>query len=329
MFQTAYSGGGGYSGGQGLSVGGLSPGAGGVTPQSVQAGSGHSVSAEATIPDMMNVYNQLLGLNVQNYNSMLGQYAQAQGNLGAGLANNSANYSNLYSGIRDTLGVGGGGWGVALPGANAIEESFAQARGKIRSGMISQGLGNSTVAASMQNQAALAAGRAYGELGANLANTAAGYAARIGLEQAQAYQQGLGMQAQLAGQHLNNLGQYRFANTAGNLTGRYSAAAANYGGGGGGGGYRGSGGGSGGGGGNNGMLGFGGLGATTLGWMGGGSGYLGHSGMAPYAYDPYAGGGGGFGGFSGGGFGGGYLDAGSMSGGDFYGGDLGGSSVFV
>lgn len=242
MFQAAGVGGGGYSFG-GIGAAPLSAGAGGITPQSVRAGSGSTASASAVLPDMMNVYNQLLGLNMQNYNSMMGQYTQAQNNLSSGLAGLSGAYSNLYGGIRDTLGVGGGGWGVAQPGANAIEESFAQARGNITQGMINQGLGNSTVAAALQNQQALMSARAYGELGAQLANTAAGYAAQIGLAQANAYQQGLGMQAQLAGQHLGNMAQYRFQNTAGDLTGQFSAGQASMQGGGGG--YRGSGGGGG------------------------------------------------------------------------------------
>jgi hypothetical protein len=330
MFQAAGIGGGGYGGlgghggGGAMSFGALGAGAGGVTPQSIRAGSGGAVSGEAVIPDMMNVYNQLLGMNVQNYNNILGAYGNAQNQLASGLAGSTQGFSDLYRGITQTLGVGGTGWGVALPGANAIEESFAKARGDIKSGMISQGLGNSTVAAALQNQQALHASRAFGELGANLANTAAGYAAQIGLAQQQQYMQGLGLQNQLANNYLNTLGQYRFANTAGDLVGRYSAASQGGGGYGGGGGFRGSGGSSGG----SGMLGWGGLGATTLGWMGGGSGYLGHSGAyAPWGSLDGYGRGYGAGGYSSGG----YLDAGSMTGADFYGSgfDLGGGTVYV
>lgn len=292
MFQAA-----GYGGG-GLGAGAIDWGAGGVTPGSIRAGQGQSVSGEAIIPAMGQVYSQLLGLNVGNYNQILSGYQQAQSNLSAGLAGSSAGYGNLYSGIRDTLGVGGGGWGVAQPAANAIQEQFARSRGDIMSGMINSGLGNSTVAAAMQNQNALGASRAYGELGNQLANTAAGYAANIGLQQQQAYMQGLGMQSQMANNYLNTLGQYRFQNTAGDLVGRYSASSSGAGGGGGGGGFRGSGGGGSGGG--SGMLGWGGLGADT-GWMNARPAYLGHA--------PMWGGGGDLG-FSGGGMGG-------------YGGDLG------
>lgn len=278
MLQAAGVGGGGYSFG-GMGAAPLSAGAGGVTPQSVRAGSGSTASASAVLPDMMNVYNQLLGLNMQNYNSMMGQYTQAQNNLGAGLAGLSGAYSNLYSGIQDTLGVGGGGWGVAQPGANAIEESFAQARGNIQQSMINQGLGNSTVAAALQNQQALMSSRAYGELAANLANTAAGYASQIGLAQAQAYQQGLGMQAQLAGQQLGNMAGYRFQNTAGDLTGQFSAGQAAMQGGG----YRGSGGGSSGGTMSGGSF-MNGIPGSTTAWGGAGGGYLGNQ-VAFTGYD--------------------------------------------
>lgn len=229
---------GGYGGG-----GGVGYGAGGVSPGSYSRAAGGSVQGTAVVPDMMNVYNQLLGLNQNNYQNILSGYANAQSNLQQQLSGASHGYDELYRGITGTLGLTGGGWGVAQPAANAIEEQSARARGDIMQQMIGGGLGNSTVAASMQNQNAMMTGRAYGELGNHLANTAAGYAAQIGLAQQQAYMGGIGMQNQLAQSYLGNLAGYRFANTAGDLTGSYGASASGGGGGShGGGGSRGGGG---------------------------------------------------------------------------------------
>lgn len=196
------------------------------------------------MPGAFQVYNQLLGLNAQNYQNTINAYLSGQNNINNNLNNILGGYGNLYSGIKNTLGVGGEGWGVALPGANAIEEQSAKARGDIRQGLINSGLGNSTVAAAMQNQNMLTTQRAYGELAANLANTAAGYAAKIGLEQQQAAMQGLGMQSSLSEAMGRTLGGYTFSNTAGPLYGSYSYNPPQQGGGGGGG-YRGGGGGGG------------------------------------------------------------------------------------
>jgi hypothetical protein len=98
-------------------------------------------------------------------------------------ANVMAGYANLKSDIGKTLGYGGTPWGVAAPAAQAIADLYAQNTGNTAQQMISAGLGNSTVLPSMQRGNVLDAAKAYGNLGAQLAQTYAGYQGQVGLAQ--------------------------------------------------------------------------------------------------------------------------------------------------
>ncbi len=181
--------------------------------------SSRSDSTSFAVPEMMNVYNQLLGLNRDNYSRVLDVYSSGLNHLRDVFPDVYQGYGRLQDQVMDTLGVGGGGWGVAQPGANAIGEAFARAQGNTTQQMINAGLGNTTVRGSLQNQNALQAGRAYGELGAQLADRAAGYQAQIGSQAQAARMQHLAMQQQLYGQLGGQLAGYNFANTAGNILG--------------------------------------------------------------------------------------------------------------
>lgn len=171
------------------------------------------------IPGMMGVYNQTLGLNEQNYANILGTYGRGAGQLAATLPGIYGGYGQLQSAIGQTLGVTGGGWGVAAPAAQAIQQTFAQTQGQTRQQMINAGLGNTTVGANISNQNALMASQAYAGLGAQLAQTYAGYEAQIGLAGLGAQMQGAGMQAQMAQATGSTLGGQKFGNTAGQLAG--------------------------------------------------------------------------------------------------------------
>jgi hypothetical protein len=171
----------------------------------------------------MNVYNQTLGLNQQNYQNILGAYSGGQQNLSANLPAIYQGYGDLQKQIAGTLGQGGD-WGVATPGAQAIAREFAKTQGNTQQQLINSGLGNTTVLGNLSNQNTLMAGQAYGGLAAQLAQTYAGYQSQLGMAGLGARMQGLGMQTGLSQAQGSTLGGYHFANTAGNLTGQQSTS---------------------------------------------------------------------------------------------------------
>ena len=184
-----------------------------------------STTRTQIVPGMKKVYNQLLKLNTQNYNKMVSAYNQGSQQIANTLPGIYAGYGDLEERIMSTLGMGaplgGDNWGVAQPAANQIRRDFARTQGQQQQQMINAGLGNTTVLANFDNQNTRAAGEAYGALGANLANLAAGYQRDVGLAGQAAQMQGLGLQANYTLGGVNALGNYRFANTAGDLTGQF------------------------------------------------------------------------------------------------------------
>lgn len=201
---------------------GLDIGGGGTTVPGAGSGTGvGNFSGPVEIPSQMGLYNQSLALNQQNYQNILGAYSGGQQGLAAQLPGIYQGYGNIQSGVQNTLGLGGGGWGVAAPAAQAIGQSFAQSQGQTQQDLINRGLGNSTVLGNLSNQNTLMAAQAYGGLGAQLAQTYAGYQAQIGLAQQAAQMQGLGMQTDLAKAEGATLGGYRFQSPS-QLVGQYS-----------------------------------------------------------------------------------------------------------
>lgn len=190
-----------------------------------------SSSSTQIVPGMKDIYNQLLGLNQQNYSQVLGAYGAGQANLASQLGGIYGGFGALKDQVMDTLGFKGG-WGVAEPARQAIEATYAQTRGMTDQQMISAGLGNTTVRGNLQNQNAYLAGRSYGELGAAMAQQAAQYQSQLGLAEQQARMQGLGLQTDLYGQQGRTLAGYQFGNTAGNLLGNFSNSFSSSGGGG-------------------------------------------------------------------------------------------------
>lgn len=209
---------------------------------------GQSSSQPVALPGAMNIYNQTMGLNQENYRNVLQSFQGAGQGLAAALPGIYSQYGDLGKNLLNTLGVGGGGWGVAEPAARSIGQTFEQQNAKTQQQMINAGLGNTSVGANIQNQNAKMAGEAYGSLGAQLSQTAAGYLAQTGLAGIGAQLQGQGMLSDLSSRMGGTLAGYHFSNTAGPLYGSESVSQGyppNYGGGGGG---SGSGGSSGGGG---------------------------------------------------------------------------------
>lgn len=181
-----------------------------------------SQSGEQQLPGAAGYYQDLLNRNSQNYKSILDAYGGGINKAQGSLPGIYSGFGQIQQGVMKTLGLGGGGWGVATPAAQAIQRSFEQTQGQNQQNLINAGLGNTTVLANQQTGAARQAGEAYGALGAQLAQTAAGYQSQLGLAGLQSRMQGLGLQTGLASQLGNALAGYRFQNTFGNLYGQYS-----------------------------------------------------------------------------------------------------------
>lgn len=206
----------------GYSIGG-SQGSSTSSGSSNNQSSGQSTGQSSTqiVPGMMGVYDQLLGLNQSNYQNVLDTYTSGQNNMSGQLPGIYGGYNTLNQSVANTLGQGGD-WGVATPAAQAIADTYAQNVANTTQQMTNAGLGNTTVVGNMQTQNTDMAARAYADLGAQLANTYAGYQSNIGLAGQAAQMQGLGMQTGLYGQQGSSLAGYDFANTAGSLTGGFS-----------------------------------------------------------------------------------------------------------
>lgn len=191
------------------------------TNQSQGVSTGSSTSGTQIVPGMLGLYNQMLGLQQRQYSNVLSAYGNGINAVGQQLPGIVQGYGNLLGDVRNTLGMGGG-WGVATPAAQAIQRTYEQNRGQIAQQLTSAGLGNTTVSGNLQNQAAMQAAQAYGSLGAQLAQTYAGYQAQLGGAGLAARMQGLGQQVGLSQGLGNALAGYHFSNSVGPLLGNYS-----------------------------------------------------------------------------------------------------------
>jgi hypothetical protein len=210
----------------------------GGAPVAVQPG--QSVSGQAINPGLMNVYQDLLNRNQQNYDNVLSSFAQGQQVLAPQLA-----------AINDIYGKMGTDYAALSKrayeqGSQDIRRQAATNQGRIQQQLINSGLGGSTVLANLSLGAERQAAQEYSRLALGTAQAEADNRFRLGQAQAGSWLQGLGMRANLYGQQGGALANYRFANTAGDLTTPYASSMAGGGGGGvaarggGGGGYRGS-----------------------------------------------------------------------------------------
>lgn len=189
---------------------------GGVNPNSVAAavgggvGSGASVSQPTVIPEMVNLYNQSLDLNKQNYQNILNAYNTGQQRAAATLPDIYSGYNALQSKVADLLGYGGKAFGVLNPEMTQINQQAAQRQGKIQGQLISSGLSNSSILGNMANQSEYFRQLSLSDLGAKLANMYAGATQSIGQAGLGAQMQGLGMQNDLSKAMGQTLGAYRF-----------------------------------------------------------------------------------------------------------------------
>lgn len=190
------------------------------------------------IPGGGDIYNQQLGLYEKNYQNILGMLGQGLGNIAGGIPGVQQGYQSLLGNIENTLGLGaalgGSNWGVAGPAAQAIADTQKQQVAQAQQQAINQGLGGTSLPSQLQAQANAQAQRAYAGLGANLAQTVAGYQGSIGGAAVGAGMQGLGMANSLLGGAMGNLAGYRFGGLP--QTGQFSYTGGGFGRGGGGGG---------------------------------------------------------------------------------------------
>lgn len=189
------------------------------------AGSGSSAQDTRIVPGMLGVYSQLLGINQQNYGNMRNAYQQQLAGNAQALPGIYNQFSTGVNHALDALGVSSNGqlngsWGVAAPAAQGIQNVYNQTVAGNTQQMASAGLGNTTVGASMNSQAAQQAALSYGQLGSQLATQASGVIASGANQLLSGQLQGQQMQTGLTSAALNPL-DTQMANTAGTLTGGF------------------------------------------------------------------------------------------------------------
>lgn len=191
------------------------------TQRGSQSGSSSSRQSTALVPGMKGLYEQNLKMQEHNYNNVLLAYGQGQQQLAGSLNSIYAGYGGVENKVMHTLGVDGGGWGVAAPAAAQIQQNAAQSFGQQQQRLMNSGLGNTTVLAGLQGQNTLFANQAMAGLGAQLAQTAAGYQSQIGMAGLGAQMQGAGMQSNFAQAYMGDLSRFEFRNNVGSLTGGF------------------------------------------------------------------------------------------------------------
>jgi hypothetical protein len=198
-------------------------------------------------------YNSALSANMANYQNVLQGYQQTMGQQAGAQGAIQSGYGQLYNSVLGGLGMGQGGavgaggavsggagvgtpgtgnWGIAAPAAQAIADQYAQQSGSATQGLVNSGLGNSTVLANVQRGVGLDAAKAYGSLGANLAQTGVGYMANLGQAGLNYQNQASQQNTALASQQLGFMGgtniPYPSASAYGSLIsgalGRYGAS---------------------------------------------------------------------------------------------------------
>jgi hypothetical protein len=182
-----------------------------------------SQSAPGFIPGQGSVYKPMLKRSNMRWGALQQGMQQAMHNVNSQMASIYSGYHDAGQQAMHTLGVDGGGWGVASPAAQAIQRTFAQQNGQMQQDMISRGLGNSTVLANLQQGNLLNYGEAMGGLGAQLAQTAAGYQFQANMGGLGAKIQGLGMQTDLSKAYMGDVTGFRF-NEFSPLTGQFSSS---------------------------------------------------------------------------------------------------------
>jgi hypothetical protein len=142
-----------------------------------------AIDYSSVINNMTNAYNK----TVQGYQTTLAQQQQAQQGVMQG-------YNSLQANVL------GGLEGSSKAASQAVADQYAQQSGQAALGLTSRGLGNTTVANSVQRGIGLDEAKAQTNVANTYANTAAGYQTQVGLA-------GLGYAGNALNANMNFAGQ--------------------------------------------------------------------------------------------------------------------------
>jgi hypothetical protein len=120
-------------------------------------------------------YNSALGMNAANYQNILQGYQQTQAAQTSAQDAIQGGYTGLYNNVLAGI------QGVGQSQAQAITDAYTQQSGQAAQGLISRGLGNSTVANSVQRGISLDQSKAQTALANQIAQLYAGYQSNLGL----------------------------------------------------------------------------------------------------------------------------------------------------
>jgi hypothetical protein len=146
---------------------------GGLSPYTI--GGGLNFGTVPSQTDYMGAYSNALSLNTQNYNNILAGY-QGLGQSQVGAQNQiSQGYNTLTNQVMGDI------QGIDASQRQALTDQYAQNSGNAAQGLINSGLGNTTVANSVQRGQQLDYQKANVALSNQMAQLTAGYQSSLGL----------------------------------------------------------------------------------------------------------------------------------------------------
>ena len=181
-----------YSGAAGAATGGTAAG-GGMASQGGAAGSYMGGSATPTQQPGMGpmiggalpfsgggssyqeAYNNALAMNSKNYSNIMAGYNQTMANQGGVQQGLNAGYKNLAGDVQNTI------QGVDASQRQAITDQYAAARGQSTQDLTNRGLGNTTVASSVNRGLGFDEAKSNIALSNQMAQLQAGYKSQLGL----------------------------------------------------------------------------------------------------------------------------------------------------
>ena len=152
-------------------------------------------------------YQDYLGQHSKIYNGITGGYADTLGRIGQQANNIQQGYGQLNQQVQGTI------QGIDASQRQAINDAYAQQRGATHQGLISSGLGNTTVTASADRGLLADKTKADIALSNQMAQLQAGYQGQFGSAGLAAQSQLMGQQGSLGGQYMGTIGGQNLAAT--------------------------------------------------------------------------------------------------------------------
>lgn len=125
--------------------------------------------------DYGSAYQNALSLNQQNYGNILSGYGQTMANQQQAQQGIQQGYGNLSSQVLGDI------QGIGASQSQAIRDTYAQQQGRSTQGLVSRGLGNTTVANTVQRGNLYDKQKADTGLANQMAQLTAGYRSNLGL----------------------------------------------------------------------------------------------------------------------------------------------------